>query len=115
MSRKSIKKIIALAGVTGLLSSLAISASAQTSSNVINGVTVSTTCNLHSSSHYIYKAYGSGSARIYYTQNGVVASKNVPGTSQSTYWVASGVIANNQNAYKATTTYSGQTVTAVYP
>lgn len=114
MTRKSIKKIIATTLAVGLLSSLPISAFAKTSSNNINGVTVTTTCNQKNSSHYIHKAYASGSARIYYTQNGESLSANVPGSSQSNYWVASKTLKANQYAVKATTTYSGQTVTASY-
>lgn len=110
----SAKKISALTLTVGLIFISPISVFAKTSTNIINGVTVSTTCNLHSSSHYIYKSYASGSAKIFYTENGQLGSKNVLGSSQSNYWVASKTLPSTQNAYKATTTYSGQTVTASY-
>lgn len=114
MTRKSIKKIIATTLAVGLLSSLPISAFAKTYSNVIDGVTVTTTCNQKSSYHYIHKAYVSGSAKIYYTQNGESFSENIKGSSQADYWVASKALKANQYAVKATTTYNGKTVTAPY-
>lgn len=115
MSRKRIRKLIALTLAIGLMLSLPITASAQTKSNVYNGITVTTTCNAHSSSHYIYKAYASGTARIWFTKNGVVDSVPVYGSSLSSYWVATKNLASNQNAFKASTTYNGNTVTAPYP
>ena len=115
MSVKKIKKIIAITFAAGLMLSLPISVSAGSSNNIINGVRVTTTCNQHGSTHYIYKSYGSGSASISYTQNGVAQTISVTGTSQSTYWVATKNLTANQFAYRATTTYSGSTVTAAYP
>lgn len=110
-----LRKVIAFVLVVCLVSVLALSVSAGTSSNYIAGIRVTATCNKQSSSHMIEKSNGTGTARIYYTENGVTHNINVPGSSSSAYWSAYKTLAGNQYAYKATTTYSGSTVTAVYP
>lgn len=118
------KRILCLGIVTLLLVACfmilsAMTATAGTSNNVIAGRNVTTTCNLHSSSHSITGggsgSYPSGSGRIYYTQNGVLGSKAASGVSYSSYWSGSTSLTASQNAYKAVTTYKGEDVTAVYP
>jgi hypothetical protein len=108
------KRIVALLLVVCAISLVASPAFAGTQTEVIDGVAITATCNLHSSFHSVVKTgtYPAGSARIYYVYNGQDLNTDVSGVSTFGRWEASTTLTSTQNAYKATTTRNGYVVTA---
>ena len=107
------KKVLFIAIVAILVLSIPMAAFAGSANTTHKGVSVKVICNKLSSSHNVTGA-GSGSGKFYYTLNGATKSKSASTTATSSaYWVASASISSG-TGYKATTTYSGCTVTATY-
>ena len=107
------KKWIALFLAISMLLALPVSVSAGTSCSYYNGKKVTASCGSKSSWHQVTGgSYPTASGTFTYAYNGRTYSISASGTSYSTYWYGSAHPSSITNGVKATTTYSGYTVTA---